>query len=432
VSAAEAKGGRVFSPLTAALMVLVGVFAFSALVVLLTYAPDLESGDNGQAQALSKSAVGFAGVVKVLRLEGDPVVVNRAPLSPRRHGGLLIVTPEPGTDRKAIDALTFGGPVLVIAPKWLAMPDLTHRGWVGRAALVDPSEAPKSFMGKLALRRRSGSARPVLRGVGGMFDPAAPLQVGPVDSLQSISAPGWIPLLTDDTGATILARDPARPPGRPLYVLADPDLLDTQGVANLDTMSTALSILHGLRAGEAAFIFDVRLNGLGKERGVMRLLFDPPFLAVTLCLAVAAALAGFQAFCRFGPPVRSGRVIPLGKTALVENTAALIRLAGREYRMGGRYADLTADLTARAVGAPRGLGGQALTAFLDRLSARRGLPDSLSELAIQARMARTSEAVEAAARRLFEWRLALTRTTEAVSVTPHSNPQEAALERHRG
>jgi len=41
---------------------------------------------------------------------------------------------------------------------------------------------------------------------------------------------------------------------------------------------------------------------------------------------------------------RGGRAIALGKTALVDNTAALIRLAGREHRLGGRYADLTADL----------------------------------------------------------------------------------------
>jgi hypothetical protein len=438
-AAREEGGGGVFSPLTAVLMVLVGVFAFCALVVLVAYAPDLESGNNGQGHALSKSAVGFAGIVKALRLEGDPVVVNRAPIRAGRHSGLLIVTPGPTTDRRAIDALTFGGPVLVVTPKWLTVPDLTHRGWVGKADVIDPAAVPKSFMGGLTLRRRSGTARPVLRGAGGAFPPDQSFPVGLVASLQSIGAPGWIPVLTDETGATILARDAGSPADRPLYVLSDPDLLDTQGVADVDTLGAGLSILRGLRARDGAFIFDVRLNGLGKERSALRLLFDPPFLAVTLCLAAAAALAGWQAFCRFGPVRRGGRVIALGKTALVENTAALIRLAGREYRMGGRYADLTADLTARAVGAPRGLGGEALTAFLDRLSIRRGLPDALSELAIQARMARTAPAVAAAASRLFQWRMAmtgedrpgLTRSGEAGSLTPDSSTPDPSFPRGR-
>ena len=71
----------------------------------------------------------------------------------------------------------------------------------------------------------------------------------------------------------------------------------------------------------------------------------------------------------------------------MENTAALVRLAGREHRLGGRYADLSAGLAAGAVGAPRGLGGEALAALLDRLGVRRRLPKSFSALESDARVA---------------------------------------------
>jgi hypothetical protein len=192
-------------------------------------------------------------------------------------------------------------------------------------------------------------------------------------------------------------------------VLSDPDLLDNHGLESLPTLATALAIVHALKEGDGPVIFDVRLNGLGRDRGALRLLLDPPFLGVTLCLLVAAALAGFQALCRFGPVETGGRVLPLGKSALVDNTAALVRLAGREHRMGGRYAELTADLAARAVGAPRALGAEALTAFLDRLGAARRQPQSFSELGIEARMARTPEALVDVARRLRRWRLAISR-----------------------
>ncbi len=396
-------------------MVLVGVFAFSALLVLLAYAPDLKSGEDGQAHALSKSAVGFAGLAEALRLAGQPVVINRGAFHASSRAGLLIVTPPPSADRKAIDALGFGGPILVVLPKWQTLPDIKHRGWVAKAPLLDGAAFTRGFPGfQVGLGREAGVARPRLRALIAPFDTRAELSVGPIDSLQTFRAPGWVPVIVDHAGQTVLARAL----DRPLFVLSDPDLLDTQGVKNLDTLATALLIVRTLKAADGPVIFDVRLNGLSRERGVLRLLFDPPFLAVTLCLAAAAALAGFQAFCRFGPITSGGRAIPLGKTALIDNTAALIRLAGREHRMGGRFADLTADLAARAVGAPRGLGGEALVAFLDRLGVSRHRSETLSELGIQARMARTPEGLVTVTRKLFQWRLAITGTRAAPKLDP--------------
>ena len=409
MSAAEAPASTTsagpVTPLTGALMALVGVFAFSALMVLIAYAPALRGGDDGGAQALSKSAVGFAGIAKALRLAGEPVLINRAALPAGRRSGLLVVTPTPLTSLKAIEGLSFDGPVLVVLPKWLAVPDLKHRGWVRKAAVIDPAMFDAgSIAARAGLRRRAGVAVPVLSARTDPFFAGQLLHAGPVDRLQSLTAPGWDPVLTDAAGGTILARDPQRP----FYILADPDLLNTQGVRDVRTLGTALAILRALRADDGPVIFDVRLNGLGQERSVLRLLFEPPFLGVTLCLTAAAALAGAQAFFRFGPVRRGGRAIPLGKTALVDNTAALVRLAGREHRLGGRYADLTADLAARAVGAPRGLGGDALTAFLDRLSARRRLPRPFSALESDARVSPNAIRLVAAAGRLHRWRHEMT------------------------
>src|SRR5439155_9784136 len=100
-------------------------------------------------------------------------------------------------------------------------------------------------------------------------------------------------------------------------------------------MQTGFAIVGALKAGDGPVMFDATLNGFARERSILRLLFDPPFLAVTLCLFAAAALAGFQAFVRFGPMRRSGRVFALGKEALADSSAALIRLAAREHGIGG-------------------------------------------------------------------------------------------------
>ncbi len=391
------------APLTLALVIGVGVFAFCAFLVLGAYAPDLHSGDNGEAHALSKSAIGFAGLVEAVRLAGDPTMISRGPLPPRRNTGLLVATPGAG-EENAAGGLAFDGPVLVILSKWETAPDVLHRGWVKKIALVDSAWTPTLVKGALVARRR-GVSRVALSGIAGPFATGSRLAEGPVDSLQTVKEPGWIPVLTDETGAVVLARDPKRP----LYVLSDPDLLNTQGLKSIDTLTSAVTILRSLRAGDGPIMFDVTLNGLGKARSVLRLLFDPPFLAVTISLAAALLLAVWQALIRFGPMRHAGRTIAFGKTALVDNTAALINIAGREPHMGAPYAALTAEIAAKAVGAPRDLTGEPLTRFLDRLGVQRGATDAFSDLETRARITRDAGHMVQIARRLYKWRQAMTR-----------------------
>jgi len=403
---APSVAARVFNPVTAIWLVLVGVFAFSALIVLATYAPDLRGGDDGDNHALSHSAIGFAGAVELLKDARQPVTISRAKISPGHNEGLLIATPGPMMDPKAIKALGFAGPVLVVLPKWTAFPDLKHRGWIGAAQPIELKVLPKdSFLASMNLARRPGVVTPSLSPRSAPFDLGERFTAGPVEQLQSIQATNLIPVVTDDTGAVLLARDPKAY----VFYLSDPDLLNNHGLKSVDTALAASHILSTLKSGDGPVIFDVTLNGFARSRSVMRLLFDPPFLAVTLCLVFAGALAGFQAACRFGATRRAGRVFALGKEALADNTAALIRLTGREHRMGGRYADLTRTLAAKAVGAPRDLTGDALTGFLDRMGAQRGAPESLGELTALIAAAPDKERTLAAARRLFRWRLEMTR-----------------------
>jgi hypothetical protein len=404
-AAAESSEAGPFTPAMSLILILVGVFAFSALIVLFTYAPDLRTGNNGDAHALSKSAIGFAGLVEAERFSGAPVLVSRQKLPHGRHSGLFVATPPREASYKSITGLPFEGLILVVLPKWAVTRDQTHIGWVQKIGLLEGPSSDGSLWARARPVNRKDAISPALTAAAGPFTPGARIEEGKVENLQIITGKGWIPVLTDQFGETVLARDP----DGPIFVLSDPDLLNNQGLKSAATLTGALGILGALRSGEGPIIFDVTLNGLGHGRSVLRLLFDPPFLAVTLCLAAAAALAGIQAFCRFGPIRRGGRVLALGKEALADNSAALVRLAGREHRMGGRYADLTRDLAARAVGAPRDLGGEALTAFLDRLGAQRGATDRLGELTVLARTAPDRARLIAVAEKLFRWRLEMTR-----------------------
>ncbi|HEX8625441.1 MAG TPA: hypothetical protein VF782_10210 [Allosphingosinicella sp.] len=384
-----------FRPATIVLIVAIGVVAFAAMLVLGAYAPDLRSGRNGGTHALSNAATGFAGVVQLARATG------RNPLILRNAGSLdtedlVVLTPESGfTDMSSILAARATRPTLIVLPKWRTAPDPRRTGWVrsqGLRPIWDPERvlAPAHA---LSVQRHRGGGAP-LRTV----PPHAPeaMRFTAPGPLQTVGGPGLKPVVTDPAGRAVLAQLG----DRPLYLLADPDLLSNRGMADRRQAAAALAMLDFLNSTDAGSVtFDVTLNGLGQTRSPLRLMFDPPFLAVTLALAAALLLAGLQAVSRFGPPRRPERVIAFGKAALIDNAAALVRQARREAGLGGRYAEMIRDKAVIVFGVPARLRDNAVIEYLDRLDGRA----SFSALASAAAGARSREELLAAAQALHRW-----------------------------
>ncbi len=400
-----AADSPLFKGRTVLIMIAVGVLAFAGLAVLSVYAPSLRSGNDGGAHSLSKSAVGFGGAVKLFRSMGDPVIVSRGDTPGLARSGLMIITPSPAHDARAIKAVAFDGRRLVVMPKWIYGPNPTRPGWVLKGEVLPIAELEKegvlaAYARTAALQRRKGVTRPTLR-----FADGRALTAGPVDQFQTLQADGLVALISDDRGDVILARTR----DRKVYILSDPDLLNTMGLKSLETARAADAMVDLVRPA-GPLIFDVSLHGFKRSRNLLALALEPPFLGGTLCLVAAALLAGIAAAIRFGPIRRPVPPYAMGKGALVENTAGLIRMARREHRMAEGYARLCRDLAARAVGAPRQLEPAQLDAFLDRLSAQRGAP-LLTDLITAAREARGLPDLIAVARNLYDWRLEMTRAS---------------------
>jgi hypothetical protein len=185
----------------------------------------------------------------------------------------------------------------------------------------------------------------------------------------------------------------------PIYILAEPDLLNNKGLRDPAAARAALALLDGLNStGAQGVAFDLTLNGFGRKPGLLKLAFEPPFLALTLAIFVAALLAGLHGAFRFGPAEADARAVALGKAALVENSAGLYRIARREHRTGTAYAELIREAAAHEAGA--GLQGEALDAYLDRVSPTT----PFSALAARANHASDRHALVAAARALFSWK----------------------------
>ena len=382
------SAARTFGPRAALGLVAVGAIAFVALLYAIG-AGLTGGGNNGGAHALSRGLTGYAGLVELLEGTGVEVVRARDPAR-LDDAGLLVLTPPHDADgaevARIVEAHRYSGPTLVVMPKWVQFPvggNAAKPGWV---ALAGTRRA--LWTGSLAKGLDVALGR-VERANFGLGGPAVSLGDGNAMQSLTIAKEAAIPLVRGSRETTLVAYlndagsypalddwsgwDPSDEPDDdlfPLVIVAEPDLLNNRGLANKPVALNALALLRRVRDGDKSpVIFDVTLNGLGRARNLLTLAFTPPFLAATLALLLAALAVAWRGFIRFGPPRVAGRAIAYGKTALVENSAGLIRRAGRIRLLGAPYAALVTQRTLRALGLPPGSDPVAI----DSAQARRGL-----------------------------------------------------------
>lgn len=388
-----------FAPRTLAAIVVAGVLGFVTFLVLVAYAGQLRSGGgDGRPNALSNSAIGFSGLHRLIELGGGRHRFIRDP-GELATEDLVVVMVEHRTSAEALSDLVASRPMkptLLVLPKWHVAGHPQRRGWVQSLGPAEPGALEPLLLDTVEVRvsqQQPGAA--TLSGSEELegFAARAPQLV------QTIAGEEVTPIVTAGDGRALVARIG----DVPLYVAADPDLLNNHGLADPETARAALLLLDRLNAtGSQSIAFDLTLNGYGRQRHALRLAFDPPFLALTLALFAAALLAGLHGAARFGAPAEDARALAFGKSALVENSASLFKLARREHRAGGAYAELIREAAAHDSGVHLALRDAELDAYLDRVSPADR--PTFSELAARARAASGRTELLAAARALFQWK----------------------------
>ena len=397
--------GQPFGRGTVIGMVLIGLLAFVAMLWWLGNGGG--NANNGGSHAGGRGLNGYAGLVAML--EADGLEVNRARSTDGLHQpGLLVLTPPAyakGEDiAKIVDARRRIGPTLVITAKWDASTiesnPKARRGWTE----ITGTQAPdwRGFADTVSVAI-GGSADAPARG----WRTAAGAGPLPDDRrVQSGDGKGLVPLVTAGDGRLLAAflADEGHYPDLdafagvdasgddgglyPVVLVFEPDLLDNWGLADHATGLMAEDlVLAAAGTSSQPITFDLTLVGLGGARNLLTLAFEPPFLAATLCLLMAVLAAMWRAFNRFGPPRRALREIALGKTALVSNTAGLIRRAGRLHLIAGPYADAVRERLVVALGLPRGRAVAESEAAIDTILARRGLSERFSAATARLRAA---------------------------------------------
>ncbi|MDL2352661.1 MAG: DUF4350 domain-containing protein [Pseudomonadota bacterium] len=431
-----------FSPRVALALVLGGALAFIALLWAIGSGMSDPAPQPSGAHAQGKGLVGFAALSDYLKARDYEVSQTRT-RGPHQRGGLLVLTPLHET-KSADLARVIGdhrpfGPTLLIMPKWQALPfpptarainPKIHPGFV----LLNQAAAPQwkgfhdevsvdlSALGGAAATRTwrgaslsaplpvpatvlSGKARDLMplvvagndmRMLAGYF-----IDGGTYPKLDDLAlAP--LPQPDEDQAAEDETAAQPDPPRFPLIVVFDPDLLNNYGMGNAANAQLADQLVRAaLDGSDRHVVFDLTLAGYARSQSLLELAFTPPFLAATLCLLLAAAVALWRAYHRFGPPLLAARSIAFGKRALVANAAGLLRRAKRLHLLGGPYADAARERLVKALALPARLEPHAAEAAIDRALAVRAPGEaSFSDAAAALRAARRPRDMLRAAQRL--------------------------------
>ena len=330
-------------------------------------------------------------------------------VDPRENAAILILTPTEATrpaDIKAIvdkriamaSALADGDaededgpplryPTLIILPKWQVEKLPLQGGWVRRTGEVDGTKLQQLVPAEADWHVEDRSD------VGLVADdyPALRSFALPDRGLNAMAGDSITPLIGARDGAAVLGQVGTSD----TFVLADPDLVNNRALADERNAKAALAMLRAIDPEhDGRALFDRSLHYTRGDRNLVKLLFLPPFLGVTLALIAAAVLAGIAAAGRFGPPLREKRAVAAGKSALIDNIVALTRLAARTPLVGPRYADMMLELLSRRL-----LAGDAPSAErLDRVH------PGYSDIDRRLRDARTEGEALAAAKDLTAWK----------------------------
>lgn len=397
-------GDSPFSARVVAIMIAIAVVSFCGVMVLAGWAPELRQRDQAGDHPYSTSALGYNGFVRLMQTQGYPVSVSRLERNlENRDWGLMIVTLPAYGDFDAIKETSLQLPALAVLPKWY-----------GRTDGFDPSrQADTRFIEAREMNDRIREIYPgaeilrvsLLEEMDGDFDPGA---IQPDVRMQLIRSDELETVVGTAQGA-LVAYDPIRG----IYILSDPDMMNTFGLARLENAIFATKLVNYLRSSDGEpILLDATLHGFSRSENLLKMLFSVPYVGATLVALASALLLGWAAIVRFGPPAREARAIALGKQALADNSAGLVTMARREARMAPGYASLIRRRLARALGLPKSLSESQLAEMFDRMGPP-GSPDRpYSELDTAIRSVTASrEDLVHRARDLHHWRKEIIRRT---------------------
>ncbi|MEH6810548.1 MAG: DUF4350 domain-containing protein [Hyphomonas oceanitis] len=392
----ETNTGSPFAARTVAIMLTIAIVSFGAVMVLAGWSPELRDRNHAGDHPFSTSAIGYNGIVQLLEEQGYPVEVSRleSRLGNRDWGVMVLTLPARGAGD--LENTVLQPTTLVVLPKWNGETDPFNTKRQRDTKFTDAS-AVNDLLGKLNVTGEIGRIDvPRLTET-----PFGDMKLKPDVKMQVIKSDTLVEIAGTEDGILL-----GKMADEDIYILADPDMLNTFGLAERENALFAVQLMDWIRYDEAEpIIFDATLHGFVRSENLMQMMFDIPYIGATLAALAAAFLLGWAALVRFGPTVRGARVIPLGKQALVDNSAGLFTMSRRETRMAPGYLAMLRRRVAREIAAPKTMTEAQLSDLFDRLGPEEQSGKRFSQMEAGLRApAASREELMTKARELYRWR----------------------------
>ncbi|WP_088343047.1 MULTISPECIES: hypothetical protein [Rhodomicrobium] len=325
--------------------------------------------DRFGPSSYSSSAIGYAGIAAVLDTLGLSAVKSRSNSVKKAEDGLLVVA-EPritGVTETALPALMKAKKILLVLPKWSGIRDRSNGGWVEHVIERTALEAERT----LALALAAPNVARVEKVEGwttNTIGPAPGISAG----VHLMKSDKLTPLVAAKEGILL---GEIRDGGRRIWVLSDPDVLNNQSFgAEGKGALFGVEMMKALRGGAGPIVFDETVHGfVSRPAAAAKLLFEFPYVVVTILAGLGAGLLLWATMGRFGPPEAPPAPLVAGKQGLVDNVARLMEFGGHEKLMVRRYVEVTIRDAARQLHAPKGLPQSEMIAWLRRTAEARNV-----------------------------------------------------------
>ncbi len=423
-----------FSRRVAIGVAIVAALSFVGSLVQMGWSDDLRQSLVASPSGYSMSAIGHSAAIDFLRDSGVNVRLKRSRRLPRTDQKTAVVIAEPDFDGDADRKLDFrpfepedgrlepidrreaaelmfdqatddDSPFVLVLPKWQARTIRKREGlWVHEATLRPPGKVVEALevLGleePFDLVQRKTSSAPQTLAVTTADGPRtvellSPQLLTPLDGVE--------PIVSGSDG--ILIGRIINDWGMPLYVIADPDLLNNHGLAKADNAEVLLSFVQD-QLGVQSMIWDEVTHGLQQETPFLAEFVRRPLVYASLHGLLLFSVVVWAASVRFGKPLPAPPRMAADKSSLIENTAQLLSHRGRFARSASRYFD---DVVAE-VAQSYHISGPDPVDELQRLTRQRRLEVDLTELKNDlkpdwAGRSRSASNLLTAARKLHRWR----------------------------
>lgn len=362
-----------FKSRTVAWMVGVAGVSFLLAMVLMIFADEFSSYHSAGTDSFSRSAIGHRAFVQLLRKLDVPVIISRHESGARAGGSAVLIVAEPQVfsaegerAERLFDIWLPADDILLVLPKWAGAVDPDRREWLGRVQPLGENQV-ESVLETLQFPVqivRPGSTE-AIEWRSNRYDVLPTLQWP-----QLMTSEEFVPVISCEQG--MLVGEWGHESGR-MLVLSDPDVLSNHGLGKGDNAQLAMRILEDLRDGERAVVIDESLHGFVISPSIWRELFDFPLLLVVIQVILTAVTLLWAAALRFGEAAPAPPAIMPGKSYLIDSTAQLLHMGGRETYVLQRYLRRTMEDVSRRLHMPAGHRKNEMTTWLQRVGRMRGV-----------------------------------------------------------